>query len=128
MLKENMLNLNLHFISFHIAGVAQLSATTFLKRCCIILFKREAEPLRHFYNVLGDEATSAIRDGLELLLHGQQKIDSRLDCIQKEQVKSKQELEGDLMNIVDELKGDIAGKSFEQSVELEKVKVNVSDL
>ncbi|EYC44112.1 hypothetical protein Y032_0472g2075 [Ancylostoma ceylanicum] len=114
MLKENMLNLNLHFISFH----SENTNTT----------AREAEPLRHFYNVLGDEATSAIRDGLELLLHGQQKIDSRLDCIQKEQVKSKQELEGDLMNIVDELKGDIAGKSFEQSVELEKVKVNVSDL
>ncbi|KIH69621.1 hypothetical protein ANCDUO_00039 [Ancylostoma duodenale] len=86
------------------------------------------KPPQHPYNFIGDDAVSAIRDGLELLLHGQQKIGSRLDCLQQEQVKSKQELEGDLMNIMDELKGDIAGKSFEQSVELEKVKVNQEHL
>lgn len=63
-----------------------------------------------------------------MLIHGQHKIGSQLDCLQREQVKSKQELEGDLMNIMDELKGDIAGKSLEQSVELEKVKVKVSVL
>ncbi|KHJ83679.1 hypothetical protein OESDEN_16620 [Oesophagostomum dentatum] len=59
---------------------------------------------------------------LQMLLHGQQNIDSRLDSLQKEQQKNRQELEDGLMGIMRELKHDIAGKSMEHSEDLDKLK------
>ncbi|KHJ97562.1 hypothetical protein OESDEN_02453 [Oesophagostomum dentatum] len=57
-----------------------------------------------------------------MLLHGQQNIDSRLDSLQKEQQKNRQELEDGLMGIMRELKHHIAGKSMEHSDDLDKLK------
>ncbi|CAJ0609016.1 unnamed protein product [Cylicocyclus nassatus] len=58
---------------------------------------------------------SAIKDDLRVLLYGQQNIGFRLDSLQKEQIKNKNELEADLARIKEELKSGLAEKPVESS-------------
>ncbi|KAK6759340.1 hypothetical protein RB195_021121 [Necator americanus] len=75
-----------------------------------------------------DETISAIKEGLQILLHGQQEIGSRLDSLQKEQLKSKVELEDGMANFMEKLKSDIVEKTLDQTEELEKFRIKQQDL
>lgn len=46
--------------------------------------------------------------------------------MKEEQEENKRQLEGGLKNVIDELKTEMAGKSFEQSEELNKLRLKVS--
>lgn len=94
-----------------------------------IVEKKETSDIRHQSNNISyDTALKAVNENLTQLLHGQQLIGARLDGMKEEQEENKRQLEGGLKNVIDELKTEMAGKSFEQSEELNKLRLKQEHL